>query len=99
MTLGDGSTVTGDELLVAVGRTPKMKGLGLESSVSRPSGYVEVDAHCRVPGSDWLYVIGDLNGRAPFTHMAKYQARSPPTTCSARAGRPSTWPTARARRA
>jgi pyruvate/2-oxoglutarate dehydrogenase complex dihydrolipoamide dehydrogenase (E3) component len=26
-------------------------------------------------GHDWLYVIGDLNGRAPFTHMAKYQAR------------------------
>jgi len=27
-----------------------------------------------VPGHEWLYVIGDLNGRAPFTHMAKYQA-------------------------
>jgi len=28
-----------------------------------------------VPGHDWLYVIGDLNHRAQFTHMAKYQAR------------------------
>ncbi|MFD0524162.1 hypothetical protein [Paractinoplanes durhamensis] len=28
----------------------------------------------RVPGHDGLYVIGDLNGRALFTHMAKYQA-------------------------
>ena len=28
----------------------------------------------RVPGKDWLYVVGDLNGRALFTHMAKYQA-------------------------
>ena len=28
-----------------------------------------------VPGHDWLYAIGDINGRAPFTHMAKYQAR------------------------
>ncbi len=28
----------------------------------------------RVPGLDWLYVVGDLNGRALFTHMAKYQA-------------------------
>ena len=74
VTLGDGSTVTGDELLVAVGRTPNAAGLGLESVGIEPHGYVEVDAHCRVPGRDWLYVIGDLNGRAPFTHMAKYQA-------------------------
>ena len=74
VTLGDGSTVTGDELLVAVGRTPNVTGLGLESVGIEAKGYVEVDAHCRVAGSDWLYVIGDLNGRAPFTHMAKYQA-------------------------
>ena len=31
VTLGDGATVTGDELLVAVGRTPQVEGLGLES--------------------------------------------------------------------
>ena len=24
---------------------------------------------------DWLYAIGDLNGRALLTHMGKYQAR------------------------
>ena len=29
----------------------------------------------RVPGHDWLYAIGDVNGRALFTHMGKYQAR------------------------
>jgi dihydrolipoamide dehydrogenase len=34
-----------------------------------------VDARCRVDGHDWLYAIGDLNGRALFTHMGKYQAR------------------------
>jgi dihydrolipoamide dehydrogenase len=50
-------------------------GLGLETGGSAPHGYVEVDEHARVGGHDWLYVIGDLNGRAPFTHMAKYQAR------------------------
>jgi pyruvate/2-oxoglutarate dehydrogenase complex dihydrolipoamide dehydrogenase (E3) component len=74
VTLGDGSTVTGAELLVAVGRTPNVTGLGLESVGIEPKGYVEVDEHCRVAGRDWLYAIGDLNGRAPFTHMAKYQA-------------------------
>ena len=26
-------------------------------------------------GHDWLYALGDINGRALFTHMAKYQAR------------------------
>jgi pyruvate/2-oxoglutarate dehydrogenase complex dihydrolipoamide dehydrogenase (E3) component len=74
VTLGDGSTVTGEQLLVAVGRTPQTEGLGLESVGLEPGGYVDVDAHARVPGHEWLYVIGDLNGRAPFTHMAKYQA-------------------------
>jgi pyruvate/2-oxoglutarate dehydrogenase complex dihydrolipoamide dehydrogenase (E3) component len=73
-TLGDGSSVTGAEVLVALGRTPQTSGLGLESVGIEPHGYLEVDAHCRVPGNDWLYAIGDLNGKAPFTHMAKYQA-------------------------
>jgi pyruvate/2-oxoglutarate dehydrogenase complex dihydrolipoamide dehydrogenase (E3) component len=29
----------------------------------------------RVHGVPWLYAIGDINGRAMFTHMGKYQAR------------------------
>ena len=74
VTLADGSTATADELLVAVGRTPQTSHLGLETVGLEPGDYVEADAHCRVPGSDWLYVIGDINGRAAFTHMAKYQA-------------------------
>ena len=28
-----------------------------------------------MPGHDWLYAIGDANGRALLTHMGKYQAR------------------------
>jgi dihydrolipoamide dehydrogenase len=74
VSLADGSTATGDELLVAVGRAPQADGLGLETVGVAADGYVHVDAHGRVPGHDWLYAIGDLNGRAPFTHMAKYQA-------------------------
>jgi pyruvate/2-oxoglutarate dehydrogenase complex dihydrolipoamide dehydrogenase (E3) component len=74
VTLGDGAEATADQLLVAVGRTPQVDGLGLESVGLEPDGYVEVDEHAQVPGHDWLYVIGDLNGRAAFTHMAKYQA-------------------------
>ncbi len=74
VTLDDGAEVTGDELLVAVGRTPQVDGLGLESIGLAADGYVEADEHCQVPGHAWLYAIGDLNGRAAFTHMAKYQA-------------------------
>jgi pyruvate/2-oxoglutarate dehydrogenase complex dihydrolipoamide dehydrogenase (E3) component len=75
VTLDDGATVTADQLVVAVGRSPQVEGLGLESVGLEADGYVEVDEHARVGGHDWLYAIGDLNGRAPFTHMAKYQAR------------------------
>jgi pyruvate/2-oxoglutarate dehydrogenase complex dihydrolipoamide dehydrogenase (E3) component len=75
VTLGDGSTVVGDELLVAVGRTPQVEGLGLETVGLTADGFVEADAHGRVPGVDWLFALGDVNGRAQFTHMAKYQAR------------------------
>jgi pyruvate/2-oxoglutarate dehydrogenase complex dihydrolipoamide dehydrogenase (E3) component len=69
VTLTDGSTVTGAEVLIAAGRTPLSRELGLDFD-----GFIEVDDRMRVPGSGWLYVVGDLNGRALFTHMAKYQA-------------------------
>ena len=74
VTLIDGSTVTGDEVLVAAGRAPQAADLGLETVGAETDGFVAVDEHMRVPGLDWLYVVGDLNGRALFTHMAKYQA-------------------------
>jgi pyruvate/2-oxoglutarate dehydrogenase complex dihydrolipoamide dehydrogenase (E3) component len=75
LTADDGSSAEGDTLLVALGRTPQTEGLGLES-VGLPAGRtIEVEAHCQVPGRPWLYAIGDVNGRALFTHMGKYQAR------------------------
>ncbi|WP_432824519.1 dihydrolipoyl dehydrogenase family protein [Dactylosporangium sp. CA-092794] len=74
VTLSDGSVATGDQLLVATGRVPETGGLGLDTVGLHSGGYITVDEHTRVPGHDWLYVIGDLNGRALFTHMAKYQA-------------------------
>ena len=74
VSLDDGSDVSGEQLLVAVGRVPQVGGLGLETIGMEPEGYIDVDEHARVPGHDWLYVIGDLNGIAAFTHMAKYQA-------------------------
>jgi len=73
--LDDGSTVSGTHLLVAVGRRPRTNDLGLESIGLEPGKLVEVDDHLRVSGHDWLYAIGDVNGRVLLTHMGKYQAR------------------------
>jgi pyruvate/2-oxoglutarate dehydrogenase complex dihydrolipoamide dehydrogenase (E3) component len=73
--LEDGRSVTGEELLVAVGRRPRTDALGLESLDLDPGGPIEVDETMRVADHDWLYAVGDANGRALLTHMGKYQAR------------------------
>jgi dihydrolipoamide dehydrogenase len=75
VTLESGQTVRGDEILVGVGRKPWSGDLGLEAVGLEPGRYVEVDESLRVPGHDWLYAIGDANGRALLTHMGKYQGR------------------------
>jgi pyruvate/2-oxoglutarate dehydrogenase complex dihydrolipoamide dehydrogenase (E3) component len=73
--LESGAVVTGDELLVAIGRRPNTVELGLESVGLEPGESIEVDDSMRAAGSDWLYAIGDVNGRALLTHMGKYHAR------------------------
>ena len=73
--LRQGGTVEGDELLVATGRTPRTVGIGLEAVGLQAGGFLEVDESLRVGGRDWLYAVGDVNGRALLTHMGKYQAR------------------------
>jgi pyruvate/2-oxoglutarate dehydrogenase complex dihydrolipoamide dehydrogenase (E3) component len=73
--LEDGRALSADELLVATGREARTKTLGLDSLGLATDGYVEVDETLRVPGVEWLYVIGDANGRVLLTHMGKYQAR------------------------
>jgi dihydrolipoamide dehydrogenase len=75
VTLETGETVAGDEVLVGVGRRPATDDLGLETVGLEPGKYVEVDDTLRVAGHDWLYAIGDVNGRALLTHMGKYQGR------------------------
>jgi pyruvate/2-oxoglutarate dehydrogenase complex dihydrolipoamide dehydrogenase (E3) component len=75
--LEDGRELEGDELLVSVGRRPNTSDIGLDSVGLEPGGSVEVDDSLRAVGVDggWLYAVGDVNGRAPLTHMGKYQAR------------------------
>jgi pyruvate/2-oxoglutarate dehydrogenase complex dihydrolipoamide dehydrogenase (E3) component len=75
VTTSDGSSAAGDTLLVALGRRPQTKGLGLEAFGIDTDRPIVVDARMVVDGHPWLYAIGDVNGRALFTHMGKYQGR------------------------
>jgi pyruvate/2-oxoglutarate dehydrogenase complex dihydrolipoamide dehydrogenase (E3) component len=71
--LESGGPLRGDELLVAIGRRPNTSEVGLETVGLEPGKPLEVDDSMRA--SDWLFAIGDVNGRAQLTHMGKYQAR------------------------
>ena len=73
--LEGGGSLEADELLVAIGRAPRTGDVGLDTVGLEPGKHVTVDDSLRVPGSDWLYAVGDVNGRALLTHMGKYQAR------------------------
>jgi pyruvate/2-oxoglutarate dehydrogenase complex dihydrolipoamide dehydrogenase (E3) component len=77
ITLEDARELTADELLVGVGRRPNTADIGLQTVGLEPGRVVEVDDSLRAVGidGDWLYAVGDVNGRAPLTHMGKYQAR------------------------
>jgi len=73
--LEDGRSLTGEQLLVAIGRSARTGELGVETLGLEPGRSIDVDEAMRVPGHEWLYVVGDANGRALLTHMGKYQAR------------------------
>jgi pyruvate/2-oxoglutarate dehydrogenase complex dihydrolipoamide dehydrogenase (E3) component len=74
--LSNGSRVESAEILIAVGRVPNTRDLDLESAgvETDAHGFLATDDRLRVGDRDWLYAIGDVNGRALFTHMGKYQA-------------------------
>ena len=71
--LDDGSEARGAVVVVATGRRPRTKEIGLETVgiEAGPRG-IEVDERCRAGGSVWA--IGDCTGGG-FTHVAKYQGR------------------------
>ena len=66
--------VSGDRLLVAAGRRPRVDGIGLETIgvEANPRG-VPVDSHMRVAERTWA--IGDATGIWLLTHVGKYQGR------------------------
>ena len=74
--LEGGEAVEAEEILIAVGRVPHTADLDLEAGglEANDHGFLDTDERMRVGGRDWAYAIGDVNGRALFTHMGKYQA-------------------------
>ncbi|MFL5901150.1 MAG: dihydrolipoyl dehydrogenase family protein [Solirubrobacterales bacterium] len=74
--LDDGTAVEAAELLVAVGRRARTEDIGLDTAgvEAGKDGFLETDTQMRVGGREWLYAVGDVNGRGLFTHMGKYQA-------------------------
>jgi pyruvate/2-oxoglutarate dehydrogenase complex dihydrolipoamide dehydrogenase (E3) component len=75
LSLDTGGELVSDELLVCVGRSPHTDDLGLETVDLQPGETIAVDDHLRVAHhGDWLYAIGDVNGRALLTQAGKYQA-------------------------
>ncbi|GGO67290.1 oxidoreductase [Microbacterium nanhaiense] len=82
--LDDGSTLEAEEILVSTGRHPNTGDLGLDTVGLGQK--LTVDDTLRVDGTDWLYAVGDVNGRALLTHQGKYQARAAGEAIAARLG-------------
>jgi pyruvate/2-oxoglutarate dehydrogenase complex dihydrolipoamide dehydrogenase (E3) component len=71
--LADGE-LSAERVLVATGRKPNGDGLGLQDlGVEIERGAVKVDERLRA--AENVYALGDVTGRALFTHVGKYQAR------------------------
>lgn len=67
--------VTGSHLLIAVGRVPSSKNMGLEQVGIKTSekGHVKVNEYFETSVKD-VYALGDVAGSPPFTHMAFHDA-------------------------
>ena len=71
---GTKGTAEGDVVLMAGGRKPNTRGIGLDTIGVQMDrrGFVEIDGLCRtnVPG---VYAIGDINGKMQLAHVATAQ--------------------------
>ena len=62
----------GDRRLVATGRRPRVEGIGLETvGVEADPRGIQVDDHMRA--GERLWVIGDVTGIWPLTHVGEYE--------------------------
>ena len=72
LTLDDNTELAASRVLVATGRATDLSQLGLETlGVDSSSRFVETDDRLRVAEGVWA--MGDIAGKAMFTHVALYQ--------------------------
>jgi pyruvate/2-oxoglutarate dehydrogenase complex dihydrolipoamide dehydrogenase (E3) component len=88
--LADGGSVVADEILVATGRSPRTRDLGLAAVGLDDGSWLPVDDTLLVDAptnaaEPWLYAVGDVNHRALLTHEGKYQGRAAGRVIAARA--------------
>lgn len=74
---GQETLITADEVLVAIGRSPHVENIGLETIGVRydKNKGIEVNDHAQTNLSN-IYAIGDVAARSPkFTHFANHHAK------------------------
>lgn len=68
--------VVGDQILVGIGRTPNVDGMGLERAGVRFDERHGIEVNDRLQTSNPnIYAAGDVASRFKFTHVADFQAR------------------------
>ncbi|GAC1311540.1 MAG: FAD-dependent oxidoreductase [Acidimicrobiales bacterium] len=73
--LDDGSTLTADRLLVAVGRRAATEGMGLDAAgVATERGFVVTDDRLATSAAG-IWAVGDVAGKLQFTHAADEMGR------------------------
>lgn len=72
--LDSGASVTGEKLLVAIGRKVDLTNLGVEAIGCDPNAKsLEIDENCSV--APHVYGVGDVTGKGAFTHVSMYQSQ------------------------
>lgn len=73
---GKEERIRGDQILVGIGRTPNLDGLGLDEVgvASHPQNGVVVDDRLRTTNTN-IYAAGDVCSKFKFTHAADFLAR------------------------
>lgn len=70
---GEAQTIEANGLLVAIGRTPNLQGLGLENAgIKYNRKGIEVNSRLQTSAPQ-IYAIGDVVGPYQFSHMANVQ--------------------------
>lgn len=74
-TLDDGASIQGSHLLVALGRSPHLDGLGLAAgNVAHDAAGIHTKPNLRSISNSRVWAVGDVTGRPPFTHSAGWHA-------------------------